>query len=163
MISELTETLENICFILGNDKIKKMSYNDQLEYMIKGLNRFFNDYDIEIKSKAYILTLFQNQIKKKYPKLSKKQSMDLAIKLFTERKVSTKKNEDIKKHVLDEARKSFAKILAKVAEKSQTTKDELHISNKNSELTIRAYEHGKFIFAVIVLAIVFILVLLSAK
>lgn len=159
----ITEMVKNICLVLGNDEIKKMSYGDQFGCMTEGLHRLFNDYDTEIQFKAYILTLFQKQIKKKYPKLSKKQSMDLAAKLFTERKVSTKKNEDIKKYVLEEARKFFAKTLAKVAEKNKTTKDELHISNKKSKNNAETGESGNVIVVLIFVAIICFLILLFAK
>lgn len=163
MIAEMTNIAKNICLVLGNDKIKKMSYSDQLKCMTEGLENLFKDYDTEIKFKAYILTLFQEQIKKKYPKLSKKQSWDLAKKLFTEHKVSTKKNEDIKKYVLEKARKFFAKTLVKVAEKSKSTKDELHISHKNSQHYTETREQGNAVFVIVVLVVVFLLILLFAK
>ena len=160
----MLEKMENIRLILGDEKINKMSYSDQLKCLIGGLSYFSEDSEMLTDLQVYILSLFYKQLKKKYPKMSEKRLMSMSGTLFSENKVSTKTNENIKKQVLQEARKFFAKILVKSAQKNKLSKDELHISSINKQDNMEIDESRNFFMALILaLAVIFLLVLLLAE
>lgn len=155
----ILEKMKNIRLILGDEEINKMSYSNQLKCLIGGLTYFSENAEMLMEMQAHILSLFYKHLKKKYPKMSDKQLVKLSSELFSENKVSTKTNENIKKLVIQEYRKFFANVIVKSAPKAESKNDELHIVAENKIIPEYSSERENIIFWVCVLGLAVLMAL----
>ena len=151
----ITENLETLRLIVGDEKIRKKSYGEQLKCLIKGVNYFSQNSDGRLTIEIYILSLFYEQVKKAYPRLSEKQLMDRVAELFADDTASTETNENIKKFVLEEARKFILTTIVKAAKDLDSKNDELYIPANNQTDNFEIHDQ-KVALRTVAIAMVFI-------
>ena len=118
-VENVKQNLELLKLIMGGDN--NLTNSEQLNNLIGAYSRFMDEMDV----KVWIMSLIHKQVKKKYPNLSKEESMNMAADIFRDSKATSKINESIKKDVLMEARKNAIDSLLK-AKKSSSDDESSH-------------------------------------